>query len=71
MSTYTSSLFFVGSMSFGGLFDLNSMPLQEHDLLAAPSDVEFQQVPDAAALALVVLLVVFHMCPVATWLPLQ
>ena len=35
-------------MSFSGLFYLNSMPLQEHDLLAAPSDLEFQQVPDAA-----------------------
>ena len=35
-------------MSFSGLFDLNSATLQEHDFLAAPSDLESQQVPNAA-----------------------
>ena len=35
-------------MSFSGLFDLNSATLQEHDFLTAPSDLESQQVPNAA-----------------------
>ena len=35
-------------MSFSGIFYLNSAPVQEHDFLAAPSDLELQQVPDAA-----------------------
>ena len=35
-------------MSFSGIFYLNSAPVQEHDFLAAPSDFELQQVPDAA-----------------------
>jgi len=35
-------------MSFSGLFYLNSATLQEHDFLAAPSDLESQQVPNAA-----------------------
>jgi len=36
------------NMSFSGPFDQNSAPLQEHDFLAAPSDLKLQQVPDAA-----------------------
>jgi len=35
-------------MFFSGLFYLNSATLQEHDFLAAPSDLESQQVPNAA-----------------------
>ena len=35
-------------MTCSGVFDLNSAPLQEHDFLAAPSDLKLQQVPDAA-----------------------
>ena len=35
-------------MSFSLPFDQNSAPLQEHDFLAAPSDLKLQQVPDAA-----------------------
>ena len=35
-------------MSFSGLFYLNSAPLQEHDFFTAPSDLEVQQVTDAA-----------------------
>ena len=34
-------------MSFSGLFYLNSATLQERDFLAAPSDLESQQVPNA------------------------
>ena len=35
-------------MTCSGVFDLNSVPLQEHDFLAAPSDLELQQVSGAA-----------------------
>ena len=35
-------------MSFSGIFYLNSAPVQEHDFLAAPSDLELQQVSGAA-----------------------
>ena len=35
-------------MSFSGIFYLNSAPVQEHDFLAAPSDLELQQISGAA-----------------------
>ena len=35
-------------MPFSGIFYMNSTPVQEHDFLAAPSDLELQQVSGAA-----------------------
>ena len=53
-------------MTCGGVFYLNSAPLQEHDFLVAPLDLELQQVSGELSHRCVLQVVQVHMCPAAT-----